>query len=152
MRDGLLAVVVGFTVLLSLRRAAQWWARQAGRRRLRGATVLRAAYGVRVGALVQDKRAFPRLNPKRRTRLTGDLFLTQDRLLLVTQRGVLLDLPRSSAEHLTGARAPGPGRLVLEGRAPGQAEGLGLFRFELSIDESAAWAAALTDFVQPASA
>lgn len=78
------------------------------------------------------------------TVIRADLAVRDDAFLVVSEAGVLLGADGPGT--LTEARAPGPRRLVLEGKGPDRA---GRFRMEALCDDAEGWAARLQPFLQP---
>jgi len=118
-------------------RAWGWFVRRRGLARLAGLTRAREARGVHVRAQA-DGRTWRGLRPSRNHHTRGDLVLAGDRLVLATALGVLVDA--SPARPLTAVRAPGPGRLVLEGKEGGADGKPTLYRIEVIVDASDVWA------------
>lgn len=77
---------------------------------------------------------------------TGDLVMTADRFLLLSDRGSWLSLG-AGARPLEFARCPVHGLLLLEG-STALPEGRASFRIELSLPDAADWASLLQVFVQ----
>jgi hypothetical protein len=115
--------------------------RRAALRGLEGDTLLRLAPHVAARLALWRTGPVLGLLPGRTHALRVDLALTDDRLLLATDAGVLLDLHRSQAAMLRSARCTGPGRLVLEG-----ALGEGTWRLDVVVHDAEAWAAQLASW------
>ena len=111
--------------------------RHRGMSRLTGATRTRQARGVHVRARA-DGRTWRGLRPGRAHHTRGDLVLAGERLVLATALGVLLDVTPS--RPLSAVRAPGPGRLVLEGKEGGADGKQTVFRVEVVVDAPELWA------------
>ena len=102
--------------------------------------------GIRIR--LRDTRAIHGMDP-RKTHLTrGDLAMTEGRLILGSEKGLLLDIREGHGRPITSARCTGPGRLVLEGDIPDSRGDRGLYRFELVIDQASEWAKDLRRFVR----
>ncbi len=146
----LLAVVFFGLLFAALgARAWGWFVRRRGLSRLAGLTRTREARGVHVRARA-DGRTWRGLRPSRNHHTRGDLVLAGDRLVLATALGVLVDA--SPARPLTVVRAPGPGRLVLEGK-DGEADGKAtLYRIEVVVDAPDVWARDLVKVASEVSA
>lgn len=141
-----LALVVGGAVL----RLLSWGRRERVVRAIDPAAVRQSARGVSLRVLTEGTTTLPGMNPQRANRTTGDLVLTDDRFVLVSNRGVLADVRMGQGPRITSVRSPGPGRLVLEGEVPtGRAEP-GRFRVETVVDDAPAWVAGLSRFCRPA--
>ena len=82
----------------------------------------------------------------RQNRTTGDMVLTNDRFVLATNRGTIVDA-RHDHPTFTSARCTGPGRLVLEGQFPASKGDPGLYRVEMMLKNADAWAQWLQPFV-----
>lgn len=142
---GILFVLAVLAVLNLVR-----WMRTSQRRAAIAALgdATRHATDVGIRVVLQRTRAVQGLAPGKAHRLLGDLGVTADRLLLVTDRGALLDLGTGRGLPMAAVRCPGPGRLLLEGEVPSASGPPGLYRFELSLDDAATWAEALRPFVR----
>lgn len=144
-----IAIVVGVLVLTgTAMRVASWWNRHRVLRTLPADAVVRQARGQSLRVLVHGPTTLPGMNPRRANRTRGDLVMTADRLVVTSGRGTLVDIRPDRGRRLTSARCPGPGKLVLEGDAPGPRGLTGLFRIETLIDDAPAWAEALQPFVR----
>lgn len=137
----LLAVLFGgFTLVKGAGRLRRWRAR----RRLAGTPVIREARGLDGRLTLFKTPHVLGLAPGPAHDLWLDLYVTSDRLLVATDRGVLLDGHVGGA--LTSARATAPGRLTIEGEVPRRGAEAGLFRLDLVVDDASGWAAALAPF------
>jgi len=144
-----LAIVVGALVLGgAVLRGLSWFTRYRAVRTVAAGDIRRAARGVSLRMLVHGRTALPGMNPRRANRTAGDLVLTDDRLLVASGRGTLVDLRRDRGRKLTSARCPGPGKLVIEGDSPGPRGQVGLFRIEVMLPDAPAWAEALQPWVR----
>ncbi len=123
--------------------------RRRGTRRIPPALRTRQAQRIRVRVEVDASSVLPGMNAARRNVTTADLALSEARMVLSSERGVLLDLTAGRSRPLRAARCTGPGRLVLEGDAPRMNGEVGQFRIELAIDHAEAWASDLRRYVSP---
>lgn len=149
MFEAVVVVVVALTVLGALR---QGWRRLVRHRAVAvagDAPRLLEEHGVTVRALLYGVPPMMGLDPKRTNRLVGDLVLTEERFVLGSDRGLLADVGDDHGRRFTSARCTGPGRLVLEGELVNPAGEMGLYRFELVVQDAPAWARALQRFVKP---
>lgn len=108
---------------------------------------LRAEGNIPIRVLLYRTRSFRGMDPKRVNRTLGDLLLSSDRFVIASNRGVLVDVGPDRGRRFTSARCTGPGRLIIEGEIPNPGQEMGLYRFELSVADAAAWATALEPFV-----
>lgn len=132
-----------WSFLLALRVLRRLWRRRVASRI---GEPVRLAEGVGVQLQLYKTRAIQGMSPARRHSTEADLAITDDQLILASDRGVLLDLGPNRGRRFTAVRCTGPGRLVLEGDAP-STQTTGLYRFELTIEDAGAWAEALRPFV-----
>ena len=140
------ALLVAAFLIGALAKWNRWSVRQRGLARLGDAKFERVSRGVDLRVLVQGSRRLASLNPNKRNRTRGDIAITDDRLLIASARGVLVDA-RVGQDRLTSARCTGPGRLVLEGTMPHPNGTPGQFRIETVVDNAQAWALALAPWV-----
>ena len=145
MTKAVIVVLVALTLLGVARQLAGWWRRERVVRGLDASTVRRMVRGVSMRVLVTGVKHWRGLDSRRRTGLTGDLVLQEGRFLLVTDRGVLLDLAADGDQGIRSARCTGPGRLVIEGET-GRDDGL--YRFEMVVQDAQGWAADLAPFAR----
>jgi hypothetical protein len=142
-----IALLAGTAILAGAAvRGAGAWRRRRGVARIPHADRERSARGVRAGVQVGAGSLFPGMSATRRNVTTLDLVLGRARLIVASERGVLLDLTAGRSRPLDSVRCTGPGRLVLEGGAPridGTRTG---WRMEIAIDDAEGWAAALAPF------
>jgi len=110
-----------------------------------GATRVRG-FTMRVQA--RGRHGLPGVTSGRPQRTTGDLGFTEERLVIGSNRGTLIDLRVDAGRPLTSVRSTGPGKLVIEGETPGASGPTGSFRLELGIAEPAPIVAALQRFVR----
>lgn len=148
MSDAVLVVVVAVVAAGAALRAAGWWTVRRGAARVPRDQVVRAARGVTLRVLVQGTRLFPGMSTRYANRTRGDLVLGRDRFVLATRRGVLIDLGPGHGRPLGSVRCTGPGRLVLEGDAPGSRGAMGLYRVEVTVDDAEGWAEALRPYAR----
>lgn len=138
-----LAIIAGvlFASGLALR-SMGWLVRTRGLRRLGEAQRVREARGVDLRLMIQGQ-ALRGFRPGRTHVLRGELVLTEDRLLLSTQRGIALD--ERVGGSLVSVRCTGPARLVLEGEQPARdrSKAPTLYRLELVLPKAGAWARAI---------
>lgn len=126
-------------------RGAGVWAR---RRRLAAIPEPeRAAWDVRVRATVESSTVLPGMKAGKNNVTNADLVVGGGRLLLSSQRGLLVDVGPGHGRPLGAARCTGPGRLVLEGDVPRITGDVAAWRMELAIDDAEGWAEALRPFV-----
>ena len=109
----------------------------------------RAARGIRVRGQVDGPNVLPGMNPSRSNVTTADLVLSEDRFVLASERGVLIDVGVSRGVPLGSARCTGPGRLVIEGDVPRMTGVPGRYRLEMALDDAEGWAEDLARFVRP---
>lgn len=105
--------------------------------------------GFTLRIMARGRHGLPGVSSGRTQRTTGDLGYTDDRLLLASNRGVLVDMRADGGRFLTSVRTTGPGKIVVEGETPGASGPVGTFRLELGIAEPAAIVADLQRFVRP---
>ncbi len=153
MWEASIVVAIGLTLLLVGRRIFGLWRRNQALGRLKEANVIRQTRGVRIAGLLTNAPAISGMNPRRRNIMTGDLALTPNRFVLVSNRGLLADVGIADGgvdahgRLFTSVRCPGPGRLLIEGDIPLMGKPAGLFRFEISTKDAMEWAQALRPFV-----
>jgi len=100
-----------------------------------GEQVLLTASGLSARVFVdRDLLAGPRAGTINRSRI--DLLLSQDRLLVASHHGRLLELTERTGGSV---RSTGPNRLVIEGQRPGQGARV---RIEILCDRAEEWARA----------
>jgi len=110
-----------------------------------GATVVR---GFTMRVMARGRHGLPGIAGGRTHRTTGDLGYTEDRFVLGSNRGVLVDLRSDGGRFLTSVRTTAPGKIVIEGEMPGASGPVGTFRFELGIAEPGRIVADLQRFVR----
>ncbi|MEN0066584.1 MAG: hypothetical protein AAGA48_30910 [Myxococcota bacterium] len=110
-----------------------------------GATLLRS-FTMRV--MARGRHGLPGIAAGRTHRTTGDLGYDEQRLMLTSNRGVLLDLRSDGGRTLHSVRSTGPGKLVIEGEALGASGPAGQFRIELAIPQAGDVAQALQRFAK----
>ena len=144
---GQATLIVLFTLFATGALLKAWtvWVRRRGLARLGEAPRLLALAGVPVRAYVEGGR-WRGFAPRKAHRMTADMAITAERFVVSSGKGVLVDRRAGEAQGLR-ARSTGPGRLVLEGDAPGQRTPV-LFRLELVVADAGAWAAALAPFAE----
>lgn len=141
----LLAVlVVLLLVALAIPPLIGRWRRRRAREALEGTPMVLAAPHSTARLLFQGKRPLLGLEPNTPHLMRADVYLTEDRLVIVSNEGVLIDLRRDGPHPLRSARCVGPGRLVLEGTLE-----RGAWRLELAEAGAEQWATALAPFVRP---
>ncbi|MCO4744979.1 MAG: hypothetical protein KC912_09340 [Proteobacteria bacterium] len=143
MFKAVVVVIVAMTLLGMARQGFGWWRRERVMRSLDTDALLRSTRSVTVRVLVTGVKSWRGLDARRRTGVRADLVLTDERFLVISDRGVLLDATAETSP-LQSARCTGPGRLVLEGSV-GRADGM--FRLEMVLDDAQGWAADLREFV-----
>jgi hypothetical protein len=136
------AVVAGVVL-----RGIGWLTRDRVVRAIPAHTVRRSARGVSLRVLTAGPTTFPGMNPSRANRTVGDLVITDDRFVVVCGRGLLIDARAGAGGLITSARAPGPDRLVVEGRTPAPTGEPGTFRVELVVPDARGWADAIRPFL-----
>ena len=104
--------------------------------------------GFTMRVMARGRHGLPGVAAGRTHRTTGDLGYTDDRLVLGSNRGILVDLRADGGRFLTSVRTTGPGKIVMEGETPGASGPVGSFRFELGIAEPEPIVADLQRFVQ----
>lgn len=148
MSDAALILLVLVVAVGAALRGASWWTLRRGAARVPRDQVVREARGVTLRVLVQGTRVFPGMSTRYANRTRGDLVLGRDRFVLATRRGVLVDLGPGRGRPFGSVRCTGPGRLVIEGDAPGSRGSTGLYRIELTVDDAQGWAEALRPFAR----
>jgi hypothetical protein len=143
MFKAVVVVMVAMTLLGIARQGFGWWRRERVIREIDADTLRRSTRSVMVRVLVTGVQSWRGLDARRRTGVRGDLVLAEDRFVLITDRGLLIDA-NAETSPLTSARCTGPGRLVLEGSV---GRGDGMFRLELVLDDAQGWATDLREFV-----
>jgi hypothetical protein len=96
--------------------------------------------------MLRGSRPYIGLIPNRTNRTTADLALSQDRFIMATNHGVLVDLSCDRGRRFSSVRCPGPGRLVFEGTLPQMSGPSGTYRIEMVVADADGWARALTPF------
>jgi hypothetical protein len=143
-----LTVILIFGALWSFLFAVRTFRRMSRRRAISAVTEpTRVAEDVGVHILLHRTRAIQGMDPGKAHQTLGDLAISPERLVLATDRGVLLDMVHAHGHRFTGVRCTGPGRLVLEGKAPAK-RGEGLYRFELTLEDAGPWVELLRPFVE----
>jgi len=138
-----------FLFLLSLvGRLVRWRVRVAALSKIPRESVQREAVGVHARAFVSGASAFKGISSRYLNRVKLDLVLAADRFLMVSGRGILLDVGIGHGRKFQSVRCTGPQRLVIEGDLPG-VSATGSYRFELVIDDALEWAQALEPLVAP---
>ncbi len=109
--------------------------------------VQHALNGVSLRVETRGRTTLPGMNSGRANRTRGDLVVGDDRFVLASARGRLVDI-RPGSPRLSSVRSPGPGRLVLEGTSGLQgAEGPpGAYRIELVVEDATRWVEILTPY------
>ena len=116
-------------------------------RRLPAEERLRAAYGVSLRVLVQGSTALAGMKRGRANRTRGDLVATRTHVMLVCNRGVLLERRRRDGGPPWEVRCTGPRRLVLEGALSGNNRKNAGFRVDFSeLEDAEDWVALLRDY------
>jgi hypothetical protein len=144
---GLAVVVVGSVVAGAALRGLSWARRRRMVERVDPDAITRQARGVSLRILASGQTALPSLSTTKANRSTGDLVVTDDRLLIVCARGTLVDIQPGRGRLLHVVRAPGPGRLVIETAQDGSSGGA--YRIEAVIDGATEWVDALRPFTRP---
>ena len=141
-------VVLSALVLVGLsRRVYGRLIRYRALQRLPVSERLRAAHGVGLRVLVEGSTALAGMKRGRSNRTHGDLVVTRERVLLVCNRGVLLDRRRQDGGPLWEVRCTGPGRLVLECLISQNKGRRSSFRVDFSeLDKAADWASLLQGY------
>lgn len=143
-----LLIVVGSLVLIgAIMKAISWLQRSRLTRGIPEDAIQRQLRGTSMRVLTQGPPVFPGMSSRKANRTIGDLVLLNDRMLLVCNRGTLLDIREDRGRKLSSARCTGPGRLVLEGQIAVPSGIAGQYRIELSAEDAPAWAKALAPFV-----
>ena len=145
-----LFIVVGSLLLLgAVLKLISWYRRSQLTHKIPEDQIVRALRGASLLVRTQGPPVFPGMSTTKANRSIGDLVLTADRMLLVCNRGPLLDIGPERGRKLSSARCTGPGRLVLEGELPVPAGVTGRYRIEVAADDAPSWASALAPFVRP---
>ena len=71
----------------------------------------------------------------------------EQRFVVTSNRGTLIDIGPERGLRFTSVRSPGPGKLVLEGEVPRSDGRAGRFRIEAFLPESSDWVKDLQDYV-----
>lgn len=143
-----LAVVLGASIVAgAVLRGLSWGRRQRMIRSIAPEAIVREARGASLRVLVEGATPLAGMSTTKANRTVGDLVVTKDRVLVVCSRGTLVDIRPGRGRPLTSVRAPGPGRLVLEGRVPAADGTTGSFRIELVVDDARRWLEVLAPFV-----
>ena len=142
-----LIVVVGILVLVGSILKLGSWMKRSRLTQIPEDQIVRQLRSASMRVLTQGPPVFPGMSTSKANRTIGDLVLTADRLLLVCNRGKLLDLGPHHGRKLASARCTGPQRLVLEGELPVPAGVTGRFRIEVIAEDAPAWATALQPWV-----
>ncbi len=144
-------VVVLATVVVSGLLLRGWGRllRRRARARLGDSPVVRELSDVTFRVLVQRTGVLPGMSPRAANRTRGDVVLTADRLLVVCNRGILIDLLRERGRGLRSARATGPGKLVIEGDVARPGRSPALWRVEVGgVDDVRTWVERLVPWVR----
>lgn len=144
------AVVVAF--LFGAMGAVKAWRRHHRQRALRRVPAgpdRREARDVSIRVTLFRTPAFHGLEPGKGHLLQGDLAADGARCIVASDRGILADLTPTATHRFRSARATGPNKLVLEGVVPKKDGKVGLYRFDVMVDDAPAWARALAPFVDP---
>ncbi len=144
-----LAVIVGVIAAGAALKTVGWTRRYRALRTVPPSEIRRAARGIPLRVFVDGPTGLPSMTPHRANRTIGDLVLTDDRLILVSTRGVLIDLKLGSGRALHSIRAPAPLQLIVEGRVPHAAGGVASFRIEATLPDAERWAHELEPFREP---
>ncbi|MEM6930252.1 MAG: hypothetical protein AAF602_25150 [Myxococcota bacterium] len=104
--------------------------------------------GVSMRVMARGRHGLPGIASGRTHRTTADVGYTDDRLVIGSNRGVLVDVRVDGGRFLTSVRTTGPGKLVIEGETPGASGPVGSFRFELGIARPEPWVDGLRRFVR----
>ncbi len=148
-----LALVLVLGALFAIGTVVRGFGVWARRRRLTAiAEPDRAAYDIRVRATVAASSVLPGMRAGKSNLTSADLVLGGDRVILSSQRGLLVDVGAAHGRRLGSARCTGPGRLVLEGDVPRLSGDAAGWRMELALDDAEGWAEALRPFVAAAQA
>lgn len=127
-----------------------WWrgrVRRLGVARVDGLPITRHAEAVSLTANYAGRPPLASLRAGRAHRLTADLVLAGERMVVATDRGVLLDVGGGRGQKLESIRCTGPMRLVMEGRMPrASTNEPAPFRLEWAIEDAEGWAEALAPF------
>lgn len=143
-----LLVVVGSLVLIgAIMKGISWFRRTSLTRAIPEDAIVRQLRGTSMRVLTQGPPVLPGMSNRKANRTIGDLLLMKDRLLLVCNRGTLLDIREDRGRKLSSARCTGPGRLVLEGEIAVPSGVAGQYRIELSAEDAPDWARALAPYV-----
>ena len=147
-------MVGGLLVLGAGIRGLAWLRRTRARRWVEAADVVLEAHAISARVLCQGRPLLPSMRSDRANRTIVDLIRTDEKLLISSSRGPLLFLEVGGEQKITSARAPGPGRLVVEGNVPPQknvesvsSTHVGSYRLEFVVPDAQAWVAALEPFV-----
>lgn len=131
-----------------------WWRarqRRIGVSRVADEDIRRHARRVSLVAAYTGRPPLAAMRANRAHRTTADLVLTDDRMIVATDLGVLLDIGPGRGQKLQSVRCTGPMRLVMEGTLPRASDNNpGPFRLEWVIDDAEGWAEALAPFVAAA--
>ncbi|MBT3220220.1 MAG: hypothetical protein HN348_14115 [Proteobacteria bacterium] len=144
-----IAIVLGTLFGLAVAgKGYQFLIRWQALRRIPVSERVRVAKGLSIRVLIHGARNFAGMNPRKLNRTKGDMVLGKDHFLIVSSRGVLADLRPDRGRRFTSIRCTGPHRLVIEGDSPRTDGQMGLYRFELVIDDASGWAEALQPWVR----
>ena len=116
-------------------------------RRLATGETVRALHGVSLRVLVEGSTALAGMKRGRSNRTRGDLVVTQERVVLVCNRGTLLNRGRGDGGPPWEVRCTGPGRLVLEASLSDRHRKNARFRVEFSeLDDADGWVTLLRTY------
>ena len=135
----------------ALGRLVQWRIRTSALRAIPVEAIRKGAYGVPARAFVSGTPSFKGISSKHLNRFKVDMVLSNERFLLVSNRGTLIDLNENKGLKFRSVRSTGPQRLVIEGDLPGISNP-GEYRFELVLADALEWATALGAWVDASGA
>lgn len=142
------AILIGLGTLLGAAvRLTSWNRRRKAARSVDGEPIVASARSVTGRVLVQRAGVFRGMTAQRANRTRCDLWLTRERFLLASGRGILLDLRASGGRRLSSVRCTGPGKLVLEGERPASQGPAATFRIELFVHDALEWVQRLSVYV-----
>ncbi len=104
--------------------------------------------GISTRVMARGRHGMAGIAAGRTHRTTTHLGYTDDRLVIASNRGILVDLRVDGGRFLTSVRTPGPGKLVIEGETPGPGGPIGTFRLELWVASPATLVAELQRFAR----
>ena len=136
MSRAIIVVLVVLTILGAVRTGLKRLVRERMWKQLESEPLRRVTRHVWVWVLVTGTPRWLGFDARRRSRVKADLFLLEDRFVLSSEAGVLVDV-QAGGSQLRSIRCTGPGRLVMEGPVRGSE---GMFRLEVVLADAQGWA------------